>query len=104
MAGMPAVPPRGKHEDETLACHQPLDVLGRPRAVLVDIVVGDALLTRQHGLEAFRIQVAVVHGVAGFDQRCHDGAMQRGDEAVLHRMGIEHEETHCPLSRASARS
>src|SRR2546425_10435432 len=52
------------------------------------------LFRSEHRLKTFGIEITVVDLVAGISQGLYGAGMQRGHEAVLDRMGVDHEETH----------
>jgi hypothetical protein len=51
------------------------------RPVELDVVVLDALLFAQNGIEAFRVEIAIVNLMAARPQGRDDLAMQSGAEA-----------------------
>jgi hypothetical protein len=65
-----------------------------PFEVAVHVVVTPALIPRQLRPEALGIQVAQLHRVAGAFQRSPRRVAQRGRQAVLTRMGEDHQDMH----------
>ena len=63
-------------------------------AVPGGVVVVDPLLAGEQGIEAFRVEVAIVHVVAPSAQAVENAPVQGCNETRLDRMGVEHKRAH----------
>ena len=86
--------PDGVDEEQRLGRFQPLHVGRDAAAIRAEVVIVDPILPRQHGIEGFGVQVAVVHFVTAAPQRIDRRPVQTCHETRFDRVSIEDEDTH----------
>jgi hypothetical protein len=70
------------------------NIIGDRAAIGRNIVIGEALLPRQHGLKALGIEVAIIDRVTCAAQPFQRHLMHRCIEAAVDRMGVEKKNFH----------
>jgi hypothetical protein len=95
-----SIPPRWEHEDKAFALKKSLDLARHERPVFTHMMVGQPLLTREYGLKALRIKIAVVNVMASSGQGLHHASMEGALVAIVDRVCVNHKKSHFGLSSA----
>ena len=91
--GKTKVPHRiDKHQ--RLRPQQPLDIACHIGAIDAGVVIVNPLLPRQDRIEAFGIEIAVIHFMALRPQHGDGSGVERRDKARLDRVSVENQNAH----------